>query len=254
MIFPSDMPTRKKFRLRLRAVFLVTGVSAAFISSVLLQEKEYSWAILPASFVLLASFAEFVLADILTESRYPARTVRILDKLEANVRRFHGRIRDSIGKAIQSLRACDKTKVSGTLHLKVELYPPSGDESEPALVQVTDYSGSLGGRPWRFTGASKGLIGRCLRTERAEWVNFATEAEYEERMTREFGFLPAEVAKHTRDARSYWAQPVFSKGRLVGVIFLFSTEVQVFPLAVDPAVLESTANEIAAYLEGADMI
>lgn len=73
-------------------------------------------------------------------------------------------------------------------------------------------------------------------------------------MVKEFGFSPDEVAKHTREARSYWAEPVYSQNRLVGVIYLFSTDVQVFPLAVDRTALQSSANEIAAYLKGAGIV
>jgi hypothetical protein len=250
----SDPPRRKRFRLWLRVVLLAVGILAAFASSILVQEREYQLAAIPICLVLLASLAEFVLADILTESLYPARTAAILEKLEANLLTYHDRIRKSIDGAIQSLRACDTTRVSGTLHLKVELYSSSGDESELALVQVTEYSGRLGGKRWRFTSASKGLIGRCLRTGEPEWVNFATEAEYEDRMVREFGYPPAEIAKHTKEARSYWAQPVYSNRQMIGVIFLFSTEAQVFPLAVNPEALQSKADEIAAYLEGAGII
>jgi hypothetical protein len=254
MLIFSDLPKRKRFRLKLRVLFLVVGIIAAFITSILFEEKHYYWAILPGSFILLASLAEFVLADILTESLYPANTQTLLQKLESNLQGAHDKIRDSIARAIGSLRACDVTKVSGTFHLKVELYSSAGDESESALVQVTDYSGRLGGKRWRFTIATKGLIGRCLRTERPEGVNFGSQMEYEERMVKEFGFSPTEVAQHTQQARSYWAQPVHSRGRLVGIIFLFSTDVQVFPLAADRIRLEGTANEIAAYLEGAGIV
>ena len=254
MISFSDVPRRMRFRLTLRASCVGSGIIAGFIASILIHEEQYYWAILPASFVLLAALLEFVLADILTESRYPARTKAILDKLEVNLRKFHDPIVEAIDRGIQTLRGCDRTKVSGAFHLKVNLYSPSADEEEPALVQVTDYSGKLGGKRWRFTIASKGLIGRCLRTEKAEWVNFATEAEYDERMAREFGYLPAEVAKHTKEARSYWAQPVFAKGYIIGVIFFFSTEVQIFPVAADGAKLGEAANEIAAYLDGAGVI
>jgi len=250
----SDLPRRKTFRLGFRAVFIAVGILSAFASAILVQEKEYQLASLPISLVLLASLAEFVLADILTESLYPARTTAILEKLEANLLTYHDRIRKSIDGAIHSLRACDTTRVSGTLHLKVELYSSSGDEWELALVQVTEYSGRLGGKRWRFTSASKGLIGRCLRTGKPEGVNFATEIEYEDRMVRDFGYSPVEIAEHTKEARSYWAQPVYSNRQIIGVIFFFSTELQIFPLAANLDVVQSKADEISAYLEGAGII
>jgi len=249
-----ELPARKRFRLILRAIFITVGVVGAFVTSALLENKAFTWAIVPASFVLLASMAEFVLADVLTERRYPASTEGLLQRLEANLRGVHDPLLDSISGAIQSLRACDIRRVSGTFHLKVELYSQDGDEAEPALVQVTDYSGRLGGKRWRFTSATKGVVGRCLRTGCPEWVNFASSSEYEHCMVREFGFSPSEVATHTRDARSYWAQPVFSRSQLVGVMYLFSTEIQVFPHAADPAILEAAARQIAACLESAGIV
>ena len=73
-------------------------------------------------------------------------------------------------------------------------------------------------------------------------------------MVTEFGYSLDEVEKHTRDARSYLAQPVFAGEACVGVMFLFSTEQQVFPRAADPAFMDSIAREISAYLEGARIV
>ncbi|MGH9428923.1 MAG: GAF domain-containing protein, partial [Terriglobia bacterium] len=149
---------------------------------------------------------------------------------------------------------CDNSQVSGALHLIVELYTSPDDASEHALVQVTEYSGRLGGKRWRFTLSTKGVIGRCLRTQKPEWVNFGSLAEYEERMVTEFGFTPKEVQEHTQQARSYWAEPVVARGQMVGVMYLFSTELQVFPCAAEKSSLEGAAREIAAFLEGARLV
>jgi hypothetical protein len=253
MLQLAEMSRRKKFRLKLRVGSILVGVVAAYVASLLLERGEFAWSVAPASLVLLASLLEFVAADILTESKYPARTQALLDKLEENLQQYDERIRQSIADAIASLKACDNKRVSGTFHLVVERYS-ADDEPEDALLQVTVYSGPLGGKRWRFTSAGKGVIGRCLRSARPECVNFASLEEYQERMVSEFGFSSKEVAQHTKEARSYWAQPVMVAGRLVGVIYLFSTEPQVFPRAANSTVLQSLAREIGLFLVGARVV
>lgn len=249
-----EISDRKKFRLKLRVTSIVIGVIAAYLTSLLLERSDYWWSLLPAAFVLFASLAEFVVADILTESKYPARTQALLDDLDENLQEYHDRIRRSIEHAIGSLQACDSRRVSGTFHLVVDLYSSDGNGAEEALLQVTAYSGPLGGRRWRFTSAGKGVIGRCLRSARPECVNFASLQEYQERMVSEFGFSRKEVAQHTQEARSYWAEPVVVAERLVGVIYLFSTEPQVFPRAADSSVLQGLAREIGSFLVGARVV
>jgi GAF domain-containing protein len=219
-----------------------------------MEQHYYYWSVLPAVFVFVAAFSEFVFADVLTESKYPARTQALLDKLDRHLQEYHERIRQSIDRTISSLGACDSARVSGTFHLVVELYSADGNESEEALLQIAAYSGPLGGRRWRFTSAGRGVIGRCLRSARSEWVNFSSLDEYMERMVSEFGFSRDEVAKHTKEARSYWAEPVQLGGRVVGVIYLFSTEPQVFPLAVEVSAMQSLAREIGNFLVGAGVI
>lgn len=250
----SAVPKRRRLRLGLRALFLILGLIGAYATSVLVQEKCYWWGGLTTGLVILTAIAEFVLADILTDRIYPVRTQAVLERLENDLRGYHDRIRGAIERCIQSLAACNHTAVSGTFHLKVDLYSPYNDEAEQALVQVVDYSGNLGGRKWRFNPMTKGLIGRCARTQQPECVNFATEDEYCQRMVTEFGFTQDEVRKHTKEARSYWAQPVFDAHTFVGVIFLFSTEQQVFPRAASDVSLNAAANEISAYLEGARIV
>ena len=73
-------------------------------------------------------------------------------------------------------------------------------------------------------------------------------------MVREFGYTRDEMLRHTMKARSYWAQPMFSGERFVGVIYLFSTEPQAFPLSVDLQSLSATAGNIVAILEVATII
>jgi hypothetical protein len=254
VLLRAELSDRKRFRLKLRAVFIFIGVVAGYLTSLLLEQHFYYWSLIPAVLLIVAAFAEFVFADILTESKYPARTQALLDKLDRNLQEYHERIRQSIDRAIRSLNACDNSRVSGTFHLVVELYVGDGHESEEALLQIAAYSGSLGGKRWRFTSAGKGVIGRCLRSASSEWVNFASLDEYKERMVSEFGFSPKELTKHTKEARSYWAEPVKLGERVVGVIYLFSTEPQVFPLAAEAHVMQSLAREIELFLVGAGVL
>ncbi len=102
--------------------------------------------------------------------------------------------------------------------------------------------------------ATKGIIGRCLRTGKTEIVNFASEEEYDRRMVEEFSFTREEANECTKPARSYWAHPVFSCDELVGVIYLFSNELQVFPKAVKKPHLDQSAKHIANLLEVARVI
>ena len=254
MLRIADIPRRKRFRLRWRAIAIFAVVFAGFFASIYVQENQYSMALLAASVVLLGSLIEFVFADIVTDQLYPARTQGLLDRLEHDLRAYHDRIRETIGDVIKELRGCDQSRVSGTFHLVVEQFLVSDDGVEEALVQVTDYSGQLGGKRWRFTPATKGLIGRCLRSGRSEWVNFRNEEEYAARMVEEFGFTRAEIAKHTRQARSYWAEPVYARRKMIGVIFIFSTEAQVFPHAVVSPSLQCRAREMSAFLQGAGIV
>lgn len=252
--FVADISPRRRFRALLRSVFIVVGVVAAFVGEILLEEHKYWWAALPAVIVLGATLAEFVLGDLLTERRFPSKTASILDNLESKLRNVHDQIRNRIGELIASLPACDRQRVSGTLHLAIELYSPLDEEPEKALVQITDYSGYLGGRRWRFTASTKGLIGRCLRSGKPEYANFADESEYSLRMVREFGFSREEVDRHTKQARSYCAYPIHEADKMIGVLYLFSTEPQVFPRAIDPQKLTNTSNQIVELLQVAHIL
>jgi GAF domain-containing protein len=73
-------------------------------------------------------------------------------------------------------------------------------------------------------------------------------------MVSEFGFSRQEVAKHTMEARSYLAQPVRIGERVVGIVYFFSTEPQVFPLAAEESTMESVGREIGLFLLGAGVV
>ena len=152
------------------------------------------------------------------------------------------------------MKGCYKPNVNATIHLKVFYYSGSDDKVVSGLVQITDYYGQQKGGLWRVTGSYKGIIGRCLRTKKSEWVNFTSDNEYEERMVKEFGFTVEEMQSRTSSARSYWAQPIFKVNEVVGVLYLFTPEMQVFPRAANINTMESNAKDIAALLSTARII
>lgn len=250
----SSIPRRKRFRISIRAAFLLVGVIATYAATILFGKNLYYWAILPTVLILIAAIVEFVFGDVITEQRYPARTETLLNNYETKVKNVHNQLLRQLNSAIQSLEGCYTNKVNGTLHLIVELFSPSGDSSHNAFVQITSYTGQLGGMPWRFADVSKGIIGRCYRTRKAEYVNFSSQEEYNKRMIREFGYSLDEMKHHTMIARSYWAQPLFSSDLFLGVMYLFSTEPQVFPRAADIRTLEGIASNIVGILEAGTII
>jgi hypothetical protein len=236
--------------LRVRVYSVFVGLLAGYWVAILVQENMYRAGFYVALLVIASTLMELVVGDLWTRSRFPASTQTLLSRLEINFERVNQHIPAYVQQLIDTLTNCDVQRVSGTVHLRVPLNTLSEDREE-ALVQLTGYAGAGRGGAWRFTAATKGIIGRCLRTGAQQIVNFASEAEYLERMVLEFGFSQRETATHTRDARSYLAYPIRTRSGLIGVLYLFSTEVQVFPRAVNETRLEGTAATIAAFLEGA---
>jgi hypothetical protein len=230
------------------------GAIAAYAASVLFGESLYYWAIIPTGLILVAAIIEFVFGDVLTEQRYPTRTEALLNNYETKIKNVHNQLLMQLNSAIQSLDGCDKDKLNATLHLLVELFSPLDSQSQNAFVQITSYTGQLGGTRWRFADVSKGIIGRCYRTRKAEYVNFSSQEEYNERMVREFGYSIDEMKRHTMIARSYWAQPLFSSDQFLGVMYLFSTEPQVFPMAADTHRIEDIAANIVGILEAGTIV
>jgi hypothetical protein len=122
------------------------------------------------------------------------------------------------------------------------------------LLQRKNYVGPDGGKKGRITLLNQGIIGRCARTGERETVGFANAVEYERSMVREFGFTKKEAEGHTKTGRSYLAHPLLFEGTLVGVLYLFTTEPQVFPNAADPEQIEGLAGEIVNYLKLAELV
>jgi len=250
----KKIPRRKRFRTVGRAICLVFAFIFAYWAAILMGKGRYLFAFFPSLVVFIASFAEFVLMDVLTEKCYPARTEKILEGLEERLPRIERKLSEELDSVKSLLKACDINKVSITLHLKVSIYSSADDHSEDAFVQIMDYRGGFGGGRWRVVPATKGVIGRCLRTRKTEFVNFTTDEEYDTLMVEEFGFTREEANQHTKRARSYWAQPVFSRNELVAVIYMFSTEPQVFPKALEISHLDQNLRHLADLLEVARVI
>jgi hypothetical protein len=250
----GSVPRRRQFRILLRFGFLTVGFFAGFLVGVFMEEKLYGIAACIAAIVFLASVGEFVLADVITERRYPRQTEKILASMELRIPAIEKQLAEELDYIKNGLRGCDVREVSATLHVKVSVYSPVDERPEDAFVQVLDYQGGFGGPRWRLTPCTKGIIGRCLRTCQPEFVNFSTVEEYNDRMVREFGFTPKETKERTMSARSYWAHPVLMDSDLVAVIYLFSTEPQVFPKAADISNLNQSARHIASLLHAARVI
>jgi GAF domain-containing protein len=154
-----------------------------------------------------------------------------------------------------SFEGCDAERLSSTVHLRVNVVRWKGDQASSALIQLSDYTRSgLGGQRWRLSDPAKGIIGRCLRAEQKVWVNFRTAQEYRHRMVEEFGYTAEEASRHTTTARSYLAYPLTDEDELVGVLYFFSTEPQVFPLAADDGRLREAADRITGLLRVAEVL
>jgi GAF domain-containing protein len=211
----------------------------------------------PAVALALLSIAEFVVADLVLDARFPPESAQFLEKLQEKLgtTTVHEEIVKVLKTCVDSFKGCDRTRISSTVHLRVSIMSNDGLATQPALIQLSDYTrAGLGGRRWRLIEHTKGLVGRCLRLEELVWVNFRAELDYRARMVEEFGFTRDEVEKHTKSARSYLAFPLRDRGETVGVIYFFSTEPQVFPLAASEDGLRDTGEVIVGFLRTADVL
>ena len=232
------------------------GLVAGFLISLLIDLKFSIASALVLVVLLVVSILEFVFADYWTERRYPYDTERKLALLEERLGiNAVISLRDKLERTIRAFEACDRRCISGTVHLIVELTASAESIERRGLMQLTDYVGERGGQKGRITTLEKGIIGRCARTGTRETVNFSDEDDYLRRMIREFGFSESEARSHTKSARSYLAQPLVSKeGITIGVLYFFSTEVQVFPIAAREADLDGVAHDIMDLLKAISII
>lgn len=247
--------TRRKYRAGARALIITLAAAALYWLSVLVQEREYAWAMVPAVVLAGLSLAEFVVADLVLDARFPRESQQFLEKLQQKLATINSDILRTLNSCVGSFEGCDQSSISSTVHLRIDVVSADRDGLAPALIQLSDYTRpTLGGRRWRVTDPAKGLIGRCLRLGEAVWVNFRSEGDYRRRMVEEFGFSPEEVDKHTTAARSYEAFPIRDRGEMVGVMYFFSTEPQVFPVAASSDRLRDAAESISALLRAAEIL
>lgn len=222
--------------------------------SIHVGKNQYDISAIPMIIIIIASIFEFIVADILTDKKYPKHTEQLLSILKPSISEIDEQIKNYIREAIGGFKYCNKEAIGGTFHLRIDLFDfydnKEVEGQQEGLLQITDYIGNPGGANWRFTLSTKGIIGRCLRTGKSHSANFGSINEYEKRMINEFGYTEVEIRNHTKTARSYYAIPAFLSNKLIGVLYFFSTEYQVFPSIVDEVKLQHTTEVIVAYLEG----
>ena len=231
------------------------GIGAGFASEVWIELHQFLIALVPLAFLIVVGLLEFVVADVLADLNYPLETEQKLKLLEQQlgsraVSNISAMLRELIGK----FEGCDNTQISATVHLVIDLSPTPEHQTRQGLLQLTDYAGPHGGKKGRITTIDQGIIGRCARTGKTEYTNFADETEYRDRMVREFGFTRQQADSHTKVARSYLAHPIGRDSQVLGIMYFFSTEPQVFPNAADLDDLVEVADGILRILSTAAIV
>lgn len=242
--------THKAFRLTIRAIALLVGLCVGFYVSVQLEEGSFQRGGFFFLIVIATALLEFVLGDVFADQSFPLDTERKISLMEERlgskvISLISSRLRQTINEFI----GCDSASVSATVHVIAEVNVVSDSQTRYGLLQLTNYVGPEGGRKGRVTLINQGIIGRCARTEKMETADFADIVEYQNSMVREFGFTKEEAKRHTTTARSYLAYPLKSDGALIGVIYFFTAEPQVFPKATKNAQLDRLAEEFVNYLK-----
>jgi hypothetical protein len=224
-------------------------VSGYFIA-LLIDIKLHGWSLIPFAVLVIATTFEFVFADLLAEHSYPIATEKKLALMEQRLgTQAIAEITDKLTQIIETFKACDGSQISAAVHVIVELTQTPELKTRNGLLQLTDYVGAAKGGKGRIITLDKGIIGRCARSGRPECVNFADKHDYRSRMVLEFGFLTEEAAVHENAARSYIAEPIWVKNEVVGVLYFYSTEPQVFPLAARDANLADRSRDLASLLK-----
>lgn len=257
MKFWRGIPRWRRYRAGARLLILILAAVTGFLFAFLIQTEHYGWAFVVALVLGLLSIFEFVVADLIVESRFPRETRKFLEVLQDRLAStpINEEIVRHLSSCVQSFRGCDRQRISSTVHLRVGIVAPDDDRQSAGLIQISDYTrAGLGGRRWRVLDSTKGIVGRCLRLEETVWVNFRSVEEYRLCMVREFGFSREEAEGHTKTARSYLAHPVRHQDSTIGVLFFFSQEPQVFPRAADSAELERAAADVVGTLRTAGVL
>jgi hypothetical protein len=258
-IFTSirESPSRKRYRIYSRLLIIFGLAVAGYFFAVLMQQSRFLWALLPGIFVLGLSVLEFAIVDVLIDARFPPESQAFLDRLEDRAEQtdINNSIREVLSLQIGRLKGCNQERISAAVHLRVDVLSDFESGAVPGLIQLTDYtSHQLGGRKYRVLSPTKGIVGQCFRVGEAVWVNFRDLREYRERMVRDFGFTKDETEKHTKTGRSYYAYPLADGARQVGVLYLFSIDPQVFPVAVRGTEISDAATSIIQLLKTAEIL
>ena len=111
-----------------------------------------------------------------------------------------------------------------------------------------------GGSKGRITTLDQGIIGRCARTGKTEYVNFSDEREYQGEWWRNLVSQWEQAESRTTIARSYIAVPLFEIHELSASWYFFSTEPQVFPHAARESNLAESAQDLVAILRTASIV
>jgi hypothetical protein len=247
--------TRRQFRLVVRGFMVTVAASSAYGVAIFIDVHWFGVATLAFVSGLVASLVELVLGDVLAEHTYPLETEKKLRLLEERLGEaaVHA-ITEKLKRIIAEFKTCDENQVSGTVHILVELAPSAEDRIRRGLLQLTDYVGPNGGSKGRITTLEKGIIGRCARTAKTAYVSFADTQEYQQRMVEEFGFSRPEAERLTTVAKSYIAEPLMLGSEVMGVLYFFSTEAQVFPHAARGVPLASHAQDLVGLLKTVSII
>lgn len=250
------LSTHRSLRLALRAIALAGGLFCLHFANVAYESQCFSEAAWWHCGVAVAAFVEFVLADVLADKAFPYDTERKLNLLEKRLgRNIIQAMMDRIGEAIRAFRCCDTHRISATVHLLTDLDSTQDDRFRQGLLQLTDYVGPDGGRKGRITPITKGVIGLCVRTQQVETANFSSREEYSYSMTKYYGFTADEASRHSAKGRSYLAYPLMSNTDcVVGVLYFFTSEPQVFPTAIDLAKIQELARHILRDLQIAGLV
>jgi hypothetical protein len=246
--------THRSFRLSMRAGALCVGLMAAFCASMNMEKQQFGIAFYVYLIVCIMAYVEFVFADVLADHSFPFDTERKLALMEKSLGAdVIKAISERIKETIKGFRGCNKNLISGAVHIVAELTSTADQRVREGLLQLTDYIGPAGGKKGRVTLINQGIIGRCARTCLLESVDFVDADEYHSAMVREFGFTRKEAESHTIAARSYLAYPLMKEKHLIGVVYFFTTEPQVFPRAAEVDRLNDVAREIINYLKIAQL-
>lgn len=249
---------RKRRRFLYRGLSILIGFVALFFMTLLMELNKFYLAAIPGVLALLAAVFEFIVAEVLVERKYPSRTEKIIQAIDEKLEDLSSKLIGVILETIKEFEACNREMINATIHLKVETFVSDGDGKVDSFLQILPYV-SLGKKleefflqdkkQWRAIPAHLGIIGRAMRTGRPETVNFSTQEEFHHRMITEFGFTKESATKRTLEARSYYAYPINNKTELIGVLYFFTSEQQVFPKAVDNKKIETSIKHLVDLLQ-----